>query len=159
MIFQQLNFSVTSLILIILCMGILLGISIFFSSMGDKSQLLKPPIYLLLVFTTIIPAYLFLIIQYFNVGAQFVQQFGVYLISLSVLMFIWNTILKQFVYRTIPFVELQKQKIINKGKVILKVEDLKTYYPIYKGLFKRHTADVKAVDGVSFELKTGETFG
>jgi len=159
MIFQQINFDVTSLILLILCMIILMGISIFFSSMGDKSQLLKPPIYLLLVFTTIIPAYLFLIIHYFNLGAEFVQQFGVYLILLSVLMLVWNFVLKKIVYRTIPYKELQKQKDIEKGKEILKVEDLKAYYPIYKGVLKHHVADVKALDGVSFELKTGETFG
>jgi len=44
-------------------------------------------------------------------------------------------------------------------KVILAVRNLKTYYPIYGGLFKRRIADVKAVDGVSFNLYEGETLG
>jgi ABC-type oligopeptide transport system ATPase subunit len=44
-------------------------------------------------------------------------------------------------------------------KVILSVRDLKTYYPIYGGLFKRRIADVKAVDGVTFNMYEGETLG
>lgn len=42
---------------------------------------------------------------------------------------------------------------------IIKVHNLKKYFPIYKGfLLKKHVADVKAVDDVSFEVKRGETF-
>ncbi|MFN4223721.1 MAG: ABC transporter ATP-binding protein [Fervidobacterium nodosum] len=45
------------------------------------------------------------------------------------------------------------------NEVIIKVENLKKYFPIYKGfLMKKHVADVKAVDDVSFEVKRGETF-
>lgn len=42
---------------------------------------------------------------------------------------------------------------------ILKVEDLKKYYPIKGGLLQRVVSHVKAVDGVSFEVKQGSTFG
>ena len=43
---------------------------------------------------------------------------------------------------------------------LLRVEDLKVYFPIKSGLlFDRHVGDVKAVDGVSFEIKKGETLG
>jgi peptide/nickel transport system ATP-binding protein len=43
---------------------------------------------------------------------------------------------------------------------LLEVEDLKVYFPIKSGLvFDRHVGDVKAVDGVSFEIKRGETLG
>lgn len=41
--------------------------------------------------------------------------------------------------------------------VVLSVDDLKIYFPIRKGLFKRTVGHVKAVDGVSFELKKGQT--
>lgn len=42
---------------------------------------------------------------------------------------------------------------------LLKVEGLKKYFPIKKGFFKQHVGDVKAVDGISFSIKKGETFG
>ena len=42
---------------------------------------------------------------------------------------------------------------------ILQVQDLKVYFPVYKGLIKKKVADVKAVDGVSFDIYKGETFG
>jgi oligopeptide/dipeptide ABC transporter ATP-binding protein len=42
---------------------------------------------------------------------------------------------------------------------LLKVEDLKTYFPIKKGLFRRTVGFVKAVDGVSFAIKPAQTFG
>jgi oligopeptide transport system ATP-binding protein len=42
---------------------------------------------------------------------------------------------------------------------LLVVRRLKKYFPIHKGLFNRHVGDVKAVDGVSFFLRKGETLG
>ncbi len=42
---------------------------------------------------------------------------------------------------------------------ILQVEDLKKYYPIRGGVIARKVADVKAVNGVSFDLYPGETLG
>ncbi len=44
-------------------------------------------------------------------------------------------------------------------KDLLVVEDLKTYFPIRSGIFQRVAAQVKAVDGVSFTVHEGETFG
>jgi oligopeptide/dipeptide ABC transporter ATP-binding protein len=43
--------------------------------------------------------------------------------------------------------------------VIISVRNLRTYYPIVGGLFKRRIGDVKAVDGVSFDLHKMETVG
>ncbi len=42
---------------------------------------------------------------------------------------------------------------------LLKVEDLKTYFPIKKGLLRRTAGFIKAVDGVSFGIKRGQTLG
>jgi oligopeptide/dipeptide ABC transporter ATP-binding protein len=42
---------------------------------------------------------------------------------------------------------------------ILDVRDLRVWYPIHAGLFLRHVGDVKAVDGVSLEVREGETLG
>ncbi|GAI99986.1 unnamed protein product, partial [marine sediment metagenome] len=46
-----------------------------------------------------------------------------------------------------------------KRRIILSTENLKTYYPIFGGLFKRTIGYVKAVDGVTFNLYEGETLG
>ncbi len=46
-----------------------------------------------------------------------------------------------------------------KNNILLKVNDLKKYYPIKGGILSRVVGNVKAVDGVSFEIKKGETFG
>jgi oligopeptide transport system ATP-binding protein len=44
-------------------------------------------------------------------------------------------------------------------EVLLRVDDLKKYFPIRRGVFQRHVGDVKAVDGVSFDVFRGETLG
>lgn len=47
-----------------------------------------------------------------------------------------------------------------KHDTILKIDNLKMYFPITQGIiFQRHVGDIKAVDGVSFEVKRGETIG
>ena len=45
------------------------------------------------------------------------------------------------------------------SRVLVSVRDLKMYFPVYTGLLRRHTGDVKAVDGVSFDIMEGETLG
>lgn len=48
---------------------------------------------------------------------------------------------------------------MSEKNVIVKVVGLKEYFPIKQGFFvKRTVAHVKAVDGVDFEIKKGETF-
>ena len=45
------------------------------------------------------------------------------------------------------------------GRPILEVSDLRTYFPIRKGLLQRVVGHHKAVDGVSFSIARGETLG
>lgn len=45
------------------------------------------------------------------------------------------------------------------SEVILEVENLKKYFPIYNGAFRKKVGDVKAVDDISFTIKAGETLG
>lgn len=43
--------------------------------------------------------------------------------------------------------------------LLLDVQDLHVYFPVYAGVLQRRVADIKAVDGVSFTLYRGETLG
>jgi len=46
------------------------------------------------------------------------------------------------------------------GDVLVDVRDLRVYFPVTAGLiFQRKVADVKAVDGINFAIKKGETLG
>ncbi len=49
--------------------------------------------------------------------------------------------------------------VIENGDVLVEVKGLKKHFPITKGFFGRKKEYVKAVDGVSFQIKKGETFG
>ena len=40
---------------------------------------------------------------------------------------------------------------------LVQVSNLKMYFPIYTGLLRRHSGDVKAVDDVSFTIRAGES--
>lgn len=56
--------------------------------------------------------------------------------------------------------ELNKQTQSNEEtEYLLEVNNLKTYYPIKGGFFKKTVGHVKAVDGISLKIKKGETFG
>lgn len=45
------------------------------------------------------------------------------------------------------------------NETLIEVKNLKKYYPVTAGLLSRHVADVKALDGVSFNIMAGETVG
>lgn len=45
------------------------------------------------------------------------------------------------------------------GDTLVRVSDLKMHFPIYKGVFRKQVGEVKAVDGVSFDIRRGETLG
>ncbi|GAC1426330.1 MAG: dipeptide ABC transporter ATP-binding protein [Candidatus Velthaea sp.] len=53
--------------------------------------------------------------------------------------------------------QLQPEAVGTDNLVV--VRDLVKYFPIHAGVFSRHVGDVKAVDGIDFEIKRGETLG
>ena len=56
--------------------------------------------------------------------------------------------------------DTETQDKVAQGEVILDVRNLKVYFPVTAGLiFQRKIADVKAVDGISFQIHKGETLG
>lgn len=47
----------------------------------------------------------------------------------------------------------------NNKDTLLQVDDLVMHFPIYRGVIQRQVGAVRAVDGVSFDIKRGETLG
>ncbi len=45
------------------------------------------------------------------------------------------------------------------SRPLLELKDLKVHYPIHGGVFLKRIGEVKAVDGVSLEIREGETLG
>jgi oligopeptide/dipeptide ABC transporter ATP-binding protein len=48
---------------------------------------------------------------------------------------------------------------VSTAETLVTVRGLKKYFPITSGLLQRHTADVKAVDEIDFDIRRGETLG
>ena len=55
--------------------------------------------------------------------------------------------------------DIAQQPGVQAADTIMTVTDLKMHFPVTKGLFKRQVGAVKAVDGVSFSIKRGQTLG
>ena len=53
----------------------------------------------------------------------------------------------------------QTQNTELQGEPLVRVRDLRTHFPIRKGVFSRTVGHVKAVDGVSFDVPAGRTLG
>ncbi len=50
-------------------------------------------------------------------------------------------------------------KLMDSKKILVEVKDVRKHFPIRRGVFLKEVDSVKAVDGVSFEINEGETFG
>jgi oligopeptide/dipeptide ABC transporter ATP-binding protein len=67
-----------------------------------------------------------------------------------------------FKKRALNLLEEKKKLFRVNGKdkqVLLEVNNLKTYFPVSGGIFRKVIGYVKAVDGVSFSINKGEVFG
>ncbi|MCT4477235.1 ATP-binding cassette domain-containing protein [Peribacillus frigoritolerans] len=55
-------------------------------------------------------------------------------------------------------IELKEKRPVDED-VIFSIENLKTYYPVLGGFFRKQIGTVKAVDDISITIKKGETLG
>lgn len=45
------------------------------------------------------------------------------------------------------------------NNILIEIENLVMYFPVTAGVFRKKVGDVKAVDGISFFIRKGETLG
>ena len=51
------------------------------------------------------------------------------------------------------------QRAVIGDEICLDVKDVRKYFPIYKGMMRKHIGDVKAIEDISFKVRKGETLG
>jgi len=136
---------------------VFLGAMAFLASWGDKFQLVK--FRRVVIIISVIPGFYYLIVSFISQQEGFLDNFPLILVISFTSSIITMVGAKRIAYKTIPIQELRDHVILEKGKPLLKVTNLKVYYPLLKGTLKKKVGEVKAVDDVSFEIKTGETLG
>ena len=66
---------------------------------------------------------------------------------------------QEYTKKLVNFKDFEKNKITTDEEIILKIEKLKVWYPIKKGILRRTVNYVKAVDSISFNLQKNRTLG
>ena len=147
----------TQVLLVFIAFLAIIGITTFFGYWGDKVQLLKRK--QLIVLMSLIPGIYLLLFFFVNFIEDFYTNIGIELIFSLLSSLLILGILRQIAYKNIPFQEIRALSVLEKDATILQLKDLKVYYPLLKGMLRKQIGSVKAVDGISFEIKTNETVG
>jgi peptide/nickel transport system ATP-binding protein len=61
--------------------------------------------------------------------------------------------------RVVIWILKENQVALPDNNVLLEIKNLKMYFPVTQGIFRRKIGDVKAVDDITFKIKRGETVG
>jgi oligopeptide/dipeptide ABC transporter ATP-binding protein len=113
----------------------------------------------LIVLTSVLTGFYILTYNYLLLYETFSTEFIPYLFIGVLSSLVVAIILKQIAYRSIPYHELRELIQFEKGRNLLEVNNLVVHYPLLAGMLKRQVGAVKAVNGISFDIKTGETLG
>ncbi|MHA2122730.1 MAG: ATP-binding cassette domain-containing protein, partial [Promethearchaeota archaeon] len=136
---------------------LLLGINVFYINWGDKAQFIRSKN--LLVLLSFIPGFFYLVYRFELTGKLFTMGFFINLIWSLAIVLLSSTVLKMIVQSRLSLEGYRDISILEEDKKLLIVKDLKVYYPLIGGMLKRQFGSVKAVDGISFDITTGETVG
>ncbi len=72
---------------------------------------------------------------------------------------IFNNPIEKYTKELVRTKNVKRERIINKNKLLMKVDKLKVWYPIKKGLLKKTIDYVKAINSISFDLYENQTIG
>ncbi len=149
---------VSSLLIYVFTVIINFGVVFFITLIGKRMQIMKSKQKTIISLISYFSGFLYITILFFNnptILSDQTDQMGI-TIGLSLVI---NICLKIITSRFTKAHELEESKALKKGEKLLEIKDLKVYYPIYGGMIKRITGNVKAVDNVSFDIMSGETIG
>ncbi|MHA1885725.1 MAG: ATP-binding cassette domain-containing protein, partial [Promethearchaeota archaeon] len=136
---------------------ILLGVNVFYINWGDKSQFVRNKN--LVVLLAFIPSFFYLVYRLDLAGKLFTMDFFINLVWALGIMLLTSTVLKIAVQSRLSLEGYREISVLEEDKQLLIIKDLKVYYPLIGGMLKRQFGSVKAVDGISFDITTGETVG
>ena len=143
-----------SLFLIVI---LIFGINAFLINWGNKSQFIINKN--IIIILTLIPGLFYLGNIFQSEKEFFTRGFFTYLIWGLIITLIVSLITKIAIQSTLNFEQYRDLIVLEKDKKLLEVKDLKVYYPLIGGMLKRQFGSVKAVNGVTFDIHTGETVG
>ena len=135
----------------------LLGFSTFYVKWGTKIQLVKYR--RTVTYLGVAPSIFYLIYLFISQLEGFYDNIITNIGTCFIIAFVFSYIIKKISYKTIRYQEIRGLHVLEKDKPLLRVENLKVHFPLLMGILKRQVGAVKAVNGVSFKVKTGETLG
>jgi len=158
MIFQFINLftiSVSALVLTLLflfCLGFI--ISFFIINWDPRSQLIrvKFPLYVISSGTCII-------FSFIPLPEVILGNFWLFIITYSLIAAIISLAVKNITLKVIKVEKYRQISNLERSEVLFEAKNLRVHYPLVGGILKRKIGAVKAVDGVSFDVKFGETLG
>lgn len=59
----------------------------------------------------------------------------------------------------VTYIPKESRTNISTNNTLLELKDLKMYFPVTRGILRHKIAEIKAVDGISFKVRAGETLG
>ena len=146
------NLGLLVLIIALFIFGLCFVISFFIINWDDRSQLLERKYYLYIISSLPGTIYTF-------IPQEMIVNIWFEILKIVVITIITTFIVKFITFKKFTFKELSQIKELERGKDLLEVKDLKVYYPLTGGFLRRQIGSVRAVDGVSLKIKTGETLG
>ena len=158
MIFQFIDFStilVSALVLSLLflfCLAFV--ISFFIINWDPRSQLIrvKLPLYIIISLICIL-------FSFIPLPESILGNFWLFFITYCLIAVIISHAIKYITYKVVRVEKFCQISDLERSKILLEVKNLKVHYPLIGGILKRRIGAVKAVDGVSFDVKFGETLG